>query len=128
MNETSAKNIVILDDDKYILKFLDYTITKAGYNCIPISDANEIFTTLEKNKPELLILDVLMPGIDGFSIAEKIKNDEKYSSVKILISTAIYKKEKYEEAAKKIGVEAYIRKPIQKEELLDKIQQIIGTP
>ncbi len=120
------RKIVIVDDDKHLLKFLEFTLSQAGYEAVPRESANELKKTLDKEEPALLILDVLMPGMDGFTVAADVRANEKYNDMKIIVCSAIYKKEKYEEEAKKIGVNAYLRKPIEKEVLISTVESIIG--
>lgn len=122
------KKILIVDDDKFILGFMKFSLLNAGYEVIALDEGTQVIQTIKQEKPDLLILDVLIPGIDGFKLAEKVKADEETSYVKILISSAIYKKDIYISAARKLGVDGYIIKPINKTQLLEVVGSIIGKP
>jgi len=121
------KKILIVDDDKFILGFMKFSLANAGYDVISLGEGTQVIQTIKQEKPDLLILDVLIPGIDGFKLAEKIKADADTSYVKIIISSAIYKKDIYIAAAKKLGVDGYMIKPINKNQLIELVNSILGN-
>jgi len=121
------KKILIVDDDKFILSFMKFSLDSAGYDVISLSDGTQVIQTIRQEKPDLLILDVLIPGIDGFKLAERVKADADTTYVKIIISSAIYKKDIYIAAAKKLGVDGYMIKPINKTQLIELVHSILGN-
>ena len=112
------KTILIVDDEKMILNLLSHNLTKEGYNVIEAVDGMEAFETAKKYKPDLILLDVMLPKLDGLTVCKKIKS---LMNVPILMVTA-----KDEELDKIVGLELgaddYITKPFSVRELLARVK------
>lgn len=120
------KKIMLIDDDKFVLGFMKFSLINAGYNVVSLSEGGNAVEKIKDEKPDLLVLDVLIPGLDGFKLAEELKKSSETANLKIIISSAIYKKDVYIETAKKLGVDGYIIKPINKTQFLEIISTVLN--
>lgn len=114
--------ILLVDDEPNIVMALEYALKKKGYEVLIARDGEEALYIFEKIKPCLVILDIMMPKIDGFEVLENIKMDKKDTSKVIFLSA----KNKEEDIQKgiKAGADAYFTKPFSTKKLLEKIQNI----
>ena len=71
----SSKKILIVEDDANISKLVDYNLTKAGFKTSMVSSGEDAIATLYRDKFDLVVLDIMLPGVDGLEICKKIKND-----------------------------------------------------
>ena len=112
------KTILIVDDEKMILNLLSHNLSKEGYNVIEATDGLTAIDIAQEKKPDLILLDVMLPKLDGLSVCKRIKN---IMNVPILMVTA-----KDEELDKIIGLELgaddYITKPFSVRELLARVK------
>ena len=120
----SSKKILIVEDDANISKLVDYNLTKAGFKTAVVSSGEDAITTLYRDKFDLVVLDIMLPGVDGLEICKKIKNDKKFSNIKVLMLTA-----KGEEVDKIIGFELgaddYVVKPFSPRELVLRVKAVL---
>lgn len=119
MNEMSRK-ILVVDDEPQIIKVLKAYLEKAGYQVLTASDGNAALTVFDKEKPDFLILDLNLPGMDGLDVCREIRRD---SNIPILMLTA-----RVEEADKLIGLELgaddYVVKPFSPREIVARVKTI----
>ena len=112
------KTILIVDDEKMILNLLSCNLLKEGYNVIEATDGLEAISVAQEKKPDLILLDVMLPKLDGLSVCKRIKN---MMNIPILMVTA-----KDEELDKIVGLELgaddYITKPFSIRELLARVK------
>lgn len=112
------KTVLIVDDEKMILNLLSHNLTKEGYNVVEASDGIEAIKIAEEKKPDLILLDVMLPKLDGLTVCKRIKS---LMNVPILMVTA-----KDEELDKIVGLELgaddYITKPFSVRELLARVK------
>jgi DNA-binding response OmpR family regulator/nitrogen-specific signal transduction histidine kinase len=116
------KKILIIDDDDNIRRFLDFELTRAGYEIIEEFNGKEAINVINNTKPDLIILDILMPWINGYNILEKIRKGSKNSPIPVIILTVLEDKEK----AMRLGANYFMNKPINKNILLKKIKQLLN--
>lgn len=118
-----TKLISIVDDEEDILEALSVFLKKNGYNVITAPNAATFFKQIKKKIPDLFILDLMLPDIDGYDICKRLKNDPKFSAVPVIMLSA-----KSEESDKIIGLELgaddYVTKPFSQKELLARIKVI----
>lgn len=110
--------ILVADDEKEILELVSSYILKEGYTVIPAEDGLQVLTILKNQKVDLVVLDVLMPNLDGFSTCEKIRS---LSNVPIIMLTA-KSNERDRIHGMKIGADDYIVKPFSPKELIVRIE------
>ena len=115
------KTILIVDDEKMILNLLSCNLIKEGYNVIEAKDGLEAITIAQEEKPDLILLDVMLPKLDGLSVCKRVKN---IMNVPILMVTA-----KDDELDKILGLELgaddYITKPFNPAELIARVNALL---
>jgi DNA-binding response OmpR family regulator len=124
MNKMSAERMLIIEDDKHISKLVKYNLEKAGYNCAMASTGEEAFGVLDKEPVDLIILDIMLPKIDGFEVCRLIKQNPKLKNIPIIMLTA-----KGDEVDRIVGLELgaddYVVKPFSPRELILRIKAIL---
>lgn len=118
------KKILIVDDEKDILEFLSYNLKKEGFSIYTASDGLEGLEKTKKIKPDLIIVDLMMPKMNGIEMCENIRNDKKLSNIIILFLTA--RSEDYTQiAALDSGADDFLKKPIKPKLLISKVKSIM---
>ena len=117
--------ILIADDDHKSRSILRKILTKVGYTVFQASNGVEALENVKENSPDIIISDVMMPIMDGFELCRKIKADERFKRIPFLFHTAIYLDRKDEELAMALGGERFITKPIEIDQLLEIIRQVL---
>jgi len=111
------EKILVVDDEKDILELIDYNLSKNGYRVKTTTTGEEALELIKENDFDLIILDLMLPGIDGFDLTKIIKADKQKSLIPVVMVTA-----KADEADKvaglEIGADHYITKPFSPRELL----------
>ena len=116
--------ILIVDDEKDILEFLSYNLQKEGYEIFRANNGNSALKVAKKEIPELIILDVMMPEMDGIETCEKIREIESLDSTLILFLTA--RSEEYSELAGfSAGADDYVTKPIKPKLLISRVNALL---
>ena len=120
----AKKKILIVDDEKDLLLMLEKRLTAEGYSVLTADNGKDAITIAKSKSPDLIILDVLMPGMDGCEVAERLKDDFRTQNIPIIFLTALLtRKEEYI----KDHIIAVFAKPFDSEELLDEIKRLMET-
>ena len=117
------KNILVIDDDPGLLAFLQKRLDLAGYRVTTAASGEAGLEKMKADIPDLVIADVMMPGMDGFSFVREIRVDAQLTRVPIIIVTA---QEELGDIFKMEGVQGFFPKPLDTEMLMDKIRSLIG--
>jgi len=117
------KNVLVVDDDANIRMLLKQELESAGYAVTEAIDGIEAISKVKKNKPDLILLDVMMPGMNGFDVAAVLKNDPDTMDIPIVILSII----EDEERGFRIGIDKYFTKPINTDALLQEIAILISN-
>ena len=116
--------ILIVDDEKDILEFLSYNLQKEGYEIFRANNGNSALKVAKKEVPDLIILDVMMPEMDGIETCEKIREIDSLDSTLILFLTA--RSEEYSELAGfSAGADDYVTKPIKPKLLISRVNALL---
>ena len=119
----SIKKVLVVDDSKTELMFLTELLSKNGFAVKTAENAEEAFRRLAEEKPELILMDVVMPGQNGFQLTRAISRDPLYSNIPIIMCTS-----KNQETDRvwgmRQGARDYITKPVNGEELMSKINAL----
>ena len=118
------EKILIVDDEKDIVKMLDYNLKKEGFRTVVAHDGEDALTLVSREHPDLVLLDLMLPGKDGLEVCKSLKNEIKTASIPIIMLTA-----KTQEADKIVGLELgaddYVTKPFSPRELLARIKAVL---
>lgn len=119
------KKILIVDDEPDIIEILQFMLESNGYNCVTATDGEEGLKLAKETSPDLIILDVMMPKMNGYKISRLLKFDSKYKNIPILMLTA-----RSQDTDKLLGEETganeYITKPFQIDYVLEKVKSYLG--
>ncbi|MFZ9002947.1 MAG: ATP-binding protein [Robiginitalea sp.] len=113
--------ILVVDDDTPIRTLLNQELTDAGYHVREAADGKEALDSVRISKPDLIILDVMMPEINGFDVAAVLKNDPSTMDIPIIILSIVQDKER----GYRIGVDRYLTKPIDTEKLFHEVDELL---
>ncbi|MBI5415352.1 MAG: response regulator transcription factor [Candidatus Omnitrophica bacterium] len=125
----TRQKILIVEDDPHILKLVQYNLEKAGFECRTAAAARQAFEELDRQKIHLIVLDVMLPGMDGFELCKEIKKKQTWAAIPVLMLTA-----RAEEIDRVLGLELgaddYMVKPFSPRELVLRIKAILrrGEP
>ena len=118
-----SKKILIVDDEPDILEFLEYNLKKEGFLVITAGDGEEGLALAAKEKPDLIVLDIMMPKMDGVEICRQIRSNPSYNNPLIAFLTA--REEDYSQiAALDVGGDDYITKPVKPRVFISRIKAL----
>ncbi len=122
---TKKAVILIADDDPEILTMLGIRLSKKGYEVLEAVDGNQTLDLAHRHHPDLVLLDVMMPGKNGWEVAKELRADDEFSNVGIVMLTAIGEKVN-EMTSPLYGADAYVDKPFDFSELEKKIKDVLS--
>ena len=120
-----AKTVLVVDDSRLTLDVTGFIISSAGYTVLTALAGLEALEIMDRNAVDLAIIDINMPGMDGYTLIRKIRSDKVFGEVPIIIMTTEAEardKQKGFEA----GANTYLIKPVQPDEIIAQIQLLIG--
>ncbi|MEO5695592.1 MAG: response regulator [Burkholderiaceae bacterium] len=119
--------ILIADDEPNILISLEYLMKREGYDVLVARDGQEALDVLRRERPRLVLLDVMMPRKTGFEVCQELRGDDAVKDTLVLMLTA---KGRDTDIAKGLGVgaNAYMTKPFSTRELIDKVRTLLEEP
>ncbi|AKU11233.1 MAG: two-component system, OmpR family, alkaline phosphatase synthesis response regulator PhoP [Azoarcus sp.] len=120
-----AKKILIADDEQNIVISLEFLMKREGYEVSVANDGDEAARRIRAEKPDLVLLDVMMPKKSGFEVCQEVKSNPELQSVRILMLTA---KGRDTEVAKglALGADAYMTKPFSTKELVERVRSMLA--
>ena len=129
----SGKKILVVEDSPTIRKVVSITLSQEGYEVIEAGDGLEALSRLNEAKPDLILLDIILPKMDGYQILSIIRENPEFKDIPVIMLSALSKKTFFhsqrvldEYKGEKVPEpEAYIEKPPEPEELLDAIQSVL---
>jgi two-component system alkaline phosphatase synthesis response regulator PhoP len=118
------QRILVVDDDKSIVKVLTAYLEQSGYQVFTAYDGEKALLTLRRERPDLVILDLMMPGRDGYEVTNLVRNDRSLSATPIIMLTA-----RVEDSDKIVGLELgaddYITKPFNAREVVARVKSLL---
>jgi len=116
--------ILVVDDDPKALLLMEAVLKPRGYDVVLINDSRQVIQTARKEKPDLILLDIMMPGLDGYTILNKIKEDEAIKNIPVVMVTALGQ-DGNKVFASICGASAYITKPIYSKHLIETVAHFL---
>ncbi len=123
---TDRRQILLVDDDRHLLLTLTDCLEHEGYAVTTAASGVDALQCLEESIPDLILLDVMMPGMDGGEVAQKIRGDFRYPDVPIIYLSAAFSKEDERRYNGVIAGEPFIAKPVDMDSLLARIRRALG--
>ena len=125
--ENKKKKILIIEDDKFLLKAYEIKFKQSDFDVILATDGINGLELAEKEKPSLIILDLMLPRMNGFEFLKKIKSDEKLKNIPVIVISVLGQKVDQERAIK-LGAEKYfIKTDYTLEEIIKNLKNILTT-
>jgi CheY-like chemotaxis protein len=118
------KRILIIEDQAMISNMLKIRLEANGYEVITAADGQEGLEKARRENPNLILLDIMLPKMDGYKVCQLLKSDPKYRSIPIIISSGRTPQE-IQKVGKEVGADAFVSKPFEAEVLLKKIQELL---
>ena len=119
-----SKRILIVEDERDVVRLLTYNLEKEGFRVNSVSDGSLVLPEIRREAPDLLILDLMLPGMDGLEVCRQLRRHERYSRIPILIVTA-----RSGEADRVVGLELgaddYVTKPFSMRELVARVRALL---
>ena len=119
------KRILIVDDEAQMVEMVKMRLEAAGYKTLCAYDGQEGLEKAKKEKPNLIILDLMLPKMDGYKVCGLLKNDARYAKIPIIMFTARVLDEDIA-LGKELGADDYITKPFDPALLFGRIKELIG--
>ncbi len=119
-----SKSILIVDDEAYIVTSLEYVMKSAGFEVGVARDGEEALAKVEEMTPDLVILDVMMPKLDGFEVCERIRANPAWNTVRIIMLTA-KGRDAEREKGMSLGADDYLTKPFSTRDILKRATEIM---
>ena len=119
------KRILLVDDEVDFVEVLKVRLEDSNYETIVAYDGEEALEKAERESPDLIILDIMMPKISGFDVCRKLKVDEKLKNIPIIMLTAKFQSNDMK-FGMAIGADAYITKPFEPRVLIEKMRELLN--
>jgi len=120
-----AKKILIIEDDKFLRELISMKLQKEGYTIVEAVDGEEGEKKIREEKPDLILLDLILPGIDGFEVLSRIKEDPTVSSIPVIILSNLGQKEEIEKGLKLGAIDFLVKAHFTPGEIIEKIKNVL---
>lgn len=120
------KKILIADDEHKILMSLEYSFRKTGYEVFIARDGTEVLEFLKTIIPDVILLDIMMPNLDGYSTLEEIKKIERLQNTKVIFLSAKNNPKDIEKGLS-MGADAFVTKPYSIKKLIQQIEELLNS-
>jgi DNA-binding response OmpR family regulator len=120
-----AYKILVVEDDKFLRELISQKLTKEQYEVVVAQDGEEGVAKAKEEKPDMVLLDLILPGIDGFGVLEKIKEDESVASVPVIILSNLGQREDIERGLKLGATDFLVKAHFTPGEIIEKIRTIL---
>ena len=119
------RTVLVADDDEDILQLVSFRLERAGYTVVTAADGQQALAAARRHQPDLAVLDVMMPGLNGYEVTRQLRADPATAAIPVILLTA-----RVQEADVSRGFEAgaddYLRKPFSPQELRSRVQALLS--
>lgn len=120
-----AKNILIIEDDEFLRSLINKKLTSEGYNMISAVDGLDGLKKIEEQKPDLVLLDLILPSIGGFDVLAKIRENPASASIPVIILSNLSQKEDIEKGLKLGATDYIVKAQFTPDEIAEKVKSIL---
>jgi two-component system alkaline phosphatase synthesis response regulator PhoP len=121
----SQKKILVVDDEVDLVETIRFPLEMEGFNVLVSYNGEDALNQARKERPDLILLDLMLPKLDGYKVCRLLKFDERYKDIPILMLTA-KTQEKDKLLGKETGADEYITKPFEIDELISKVKTYLN--
>ncbi|MEL7281270.1 MAG: response regulator [Pseudomonadota bacterium] len=118
--------VIVIEDERNIIEAISFILSRDGWDVTTHSNGHDAVDAVRARKPDIVILDVMLPGKSGFDILSEIRNDAELARTPVLMLTA-RGQDKDREMAARAGASAYMTKPFSNAEVLDAVRQLVSA-
>ena len=119
------KKVLIVDDEPNIVLSVEFLMKREGYEVLTAADGQQALDMLEDVRPDLMILDVMMPRKNGFEVCEAVRSHPQFGSLPILMLTAKGREAEMKKGLS-LGADAYVTKPFSTHDLIDRVGELLA--
>ncbi len=119
-----SKRVIVVDDDKEIREIITFVLTRHGFEVTTASNGQQLHTHMLQFIPDLIILDVMMPGEDGYQICNTLRSNPQTRHIPVIIMTA-HAEDIYERISVDLGAAEHVTKPFHPFDLLEKVKVLL---
>lgn len=119
-----SKNILVVDDDPYILMSIEFVLKKNGFSVLVARNGTEALEIINNSELSLVLLDIMMPDVDGFALCKHIKSTDKLKHCKVVFISAKSSQTDIEYGYS-LGADLYILKPFSTRELINQVKNLV---
>ena len=121
-----AKRVLVVDDEPNIVMSIEFLMKRAGFEVAVARNGREALAALEGSPPDLLLLDVMMPELDGYQVCERVRQRPEWNGTKIVMLTA-RGREAERQRGLALGADRYVTKPFSTRELVEQAKELLGV-
>jgi len=123
----SKGKILVVDDEIYIVHILDFSLGMEGYEVVTALDGEQALHKVKSDKPDLVVLDIMMPKLDGYETCKILKTDPETKNIPVILLSAKGRNVD-QKMGFQVGADDYITKPFSPRKLVERINMILGQP
>ncbi|WP_151703496.1 response regulator transcription factor [Nitrincola alkalilacustris] len=117
--------VLVVDDEPNILLSLEFLMEQAGFDVFTADDGETALEVIDRERPDLVLLDISLPGISGFDVLEKIRSSDDFKKLQVIMLTA-HGREVEREKGLALGADDYITKPFSTQALVNKVRNLLN--
>ena len=125
MTTAGKQKILVVDDDLFVRRPLQEVLRQGGFDAVSAADGPECLEMLAEQRPDLIILDVVMPGPDGFEVCRTIKSEERFADIPVILMSA-RNRGGDRERGMRLGATDFLTKPYTLPDLLQRVRDILA--
>ena len=126
-SQVAPARVLIVDDEPNILLSLQFLMKKAGYQVRTATDGEQALAEIARERPDIVLLDVMMPKLDGFSVCQRIRATPEWRDVRVIMLTA-RGRDVEREKGRTLGADDYITKPFATKDAMDRVAAALARP
>ena len=120
-----AKTILVIEDDKFLRELISRKLIGEGFDVLEAVDGEEGIKKIKEGKPDLVLLDLILPSIDGFEVLTRVRDDPEVSSIPVIILSNLGQREEVEKGLKLGAVDYLIKAHFTPGEIIEKIKNVL---
>lgn len=121
------KKVLVVEDDQFLANAYKLKLSKSGYEVIIASDGAEALEFIKQDRPDIVLLDLIMPNVDGFACLEAMQADENLKTIPVVIASNLGQNEDIERAKSLGAVDFIIKSNVSIEEIVEKVRSIVSN-
>jgi len=118
-------SVLVVDDEPNIVLSLEFLLSQAGFEVSTAADGEEALHAIESSPPDLVVLDINMPRVNGYEVCERIRADQRWKGIRVLMLTARGRDVEREKGLA-LGADDYVTKPFATQEVVDKVRELLA--